>query len=189
MKNLKSIAFIALAFLSLTSCNNDDDNNVPVNEEEVITTVTTTLVGGGQTIILTSRDLDGDGPNDPIVSVSGNLIAGVTYSGSTSFLNELASPAEDITEEVAEEGLDHQVFYQLASSLGTVTYDVADIDENGNPIGLNFSLVAGTSGTTGILTVTLRHEPNKSAANVSVGDITNAAGNTDAEVSFSITID
>jgi hypothetical protein len=183
MKNFKLIALLVIPTLFLTSCSNDD---APVNEEEVITTVTTTLTGGGQVITLTSRDLDGDGPNAPVVTVSGNLVAGTTYTGTTTFLNELESPAEDITIEVEEEGADHQVFYQLASSVGTVTY--TDTDENGKPIGLNFTLVAGTSGTTGTLTVTLRHLPNKSATGVSAGDITNAGGNTDAEVSFPITI-
>lgn len=188
MKNLKLIALVLIPALFATSCNNDDDNTTAVNEEEVITTVTTTLIGGGQTIILTSRDLDDDGPNAPVVTVSGDLVAGTTYQGSTTFLNELANPAEDITEEVEEEGADHQVFYQLAASLGTVTYDANNVDENGNPIGLAFTLVAGTSGSSGTLTVTLRHEPNKTAANVNTGDITNAAGNTDAEVSFPIVV-
>lgn len=183
MKNLKLIALLVIPVLFSTSCSNDD---APVNEEEVITTVTTTLVGGGQIITLTSRDLDGDGPNAPVVTVSGNLTAGITYTGSTTFLNELVNPAEDITEEVEEEGVDHQVFYQLPSSVGTVTY--TDTDANGKPIGLNFTLVAGTSGTTGTLTVTLRHLPNKSATGVAAGDITNAGGNTDAAVSFSIAV-
>ncbi|WP_338377397.1 type 1 periplasmic binding fold superfamily protein [uncultured Flavobacterium sp.] len=190
MKNLKLIALVLIPALFATSCNNDDDNTTAVNEEEVITTVTTTLIGGGQTIILTSRDLDGDGPNAPVLTPTGGgtLTAGTTYTGYTTFLNELANPAEDITEEVEEEGADHQVFYQLAASLGTVTYDANNVDENGNPIGLAFTLVAGTSGSTGTLTVTLRHEPNKTAANVNTGDITNAAGNTDAEVSFPIVV-
>lgn len=183
MKNLKLIALLIISVLFSTSCSNDD---APVNEEEVITTVTTTLVGGGQIITLTSRDLDGDGPNAPVVTVSGNLTAGITYTGSTTFLNELVNPAEDITEEVEEEGEDHQVFYQLPSSVGTVTY--TDTDANGKPIGLNFTLVAGTSGTTGTLTVTLRHLPNKSATGVAAGDITNAGGNTDAAVNFSIAV-
>jgi hypothetical protein len=183
MKNLKLIALLVIPSLFSTSCSNDD---APVNEEEVITTVTTTLVGGGQTITLTSRDLDGDGPNAPIVTVSGNLVAGTTYTGTTEFLNELESPAEDITVEVEEEGADHQVFYQLPSSIGTVTY--TDTDANGKPIGLNFTLVAGTSGSTGTLTVTLRHLPNKTASGVSGGDITNAGGNTDAAVSFSVAV-
>ena len=183
MKNLKLIALLVIPALFSTSCSNDD---APVNEEEVITTVTTTLVGGGQTITLTSRDLDGDGPNAPVITVSGNLTAGTTYTGSTTFLNELESPAEDITVEVEEEGADHQVFYQLPSSIGTVTY--TDTDANGRPIGLNFTLVAGTSGSTGTLTVTLRHLPNKTASGVSGGDITNAGGNTDAAVSFSVAV-
>lgn len=189
MKNLKLIALLVIPTLFLTSCNNDDDSNtVPVNEEELITTVTTTLTGGGQVITLTSRDLDGDGPNAPIVTVSGNLVAGTTYQGSTTFLNELENPTEDITVEVEEEGADHQVFYQLASSLGTVTYDAADVDVDGNPIGLSFTLVAGTSGSTGTLTVTLRHLPNKTASGVAGGDITNAGGNTDAAVTFPIVV-
>jgi len=183
MKNLKLIALLVIPAIFSTSCSNDD---APVNEEEVITTVTTTLVGGGQTITLTSRDLDGDGPNAPIVTVSGNLVAGTTYTGSTTFLNELESPAEDITVEVEEEGADHQVFYQLPSSIGTVTY--TDTDANGRPIGLNFTLVAGTSGSTGTLTVTLRHLPNKTASGVADGDITNAGGNTDAAVTFSVAV-
>lgn len=183
MKNLKLIALLVIPAIFSTSCSNDD---APVNEEEVITTVTTTLVGGGQTITLTSRDLDGDGPNAPVVTVSGNLVAGTTYTGSTTFLNELESPAEDITVEVEEEGADHQVFYQLPSSIGTVTY--TDTDANGRPIGLNFTLVAGTSGSTGTLTVTLRHLPNKTASGVSGGDITNAGGNTDAAVNFSVAV-
>lgn len=183
MKNLKLIALLVIPIIFSTSCSNDD---APVNEEEVITTVTTTLVGGGQTITLTSRDLDGDGPNAPVVTVSGNLVAGTTYTGSTTFLNELENPAEDITVEVEEEGADHQVFYQLPSSIGTVTY--TDTDANGKPIGLNFTLVAGTSGTTGTLTVTLRHLPNKTATGVAAGDITNAGGNTDAAVTFSVAV-
>jgi hypothetical protein len=185
MKNLKLIALLVIPTLFSTSCSNDDS---AVNEEEVITTVTTTLTGGGQVITLTSRDLDGDGPNDPVVTVSGNLVAGTTYVGSTTFSNELVDPAEDITIEVQEEGVDHQIFYFLGSSIGTITYDAEDIDSNGNPIGLNFTLVAGTSGATGTLTVTLRHLPNKTAPGVSEGSITNADGNTDAEVYFPITV-
>lgn len=183
MKNLKLIALLVIPVLFSTSCSNDD---APVNEEEVITTVRTTLTGGGQVITLTSRDLDGDGPNAPVVTVSGNLVAGTTYTGSTEFLNELEDPAEDITVEVEEEGADHQVFYQVPSSVGTVTY--TDTDADGRPIGLNFTLVAGTSGSSGNLTVTLRHLPNKTATGVAAGDITNAGGNTDAVVSFSVAV-
>ncbi|BCY27607.1 type 1 periplasmic binding fold superfamily protein [Flavobacterium okayamense] len=182
MKHLKLTSFALLAF-TLFSCSNDDSG--PVNEEEVITTIRVTLTNGGNTITLQSQDLDGDGPNAPVVTVSGNLDTSTTYLGSVEFLNELENPAEDITAEVEEEGVDHQLFFDLTNSLGTITYD--DVDDNGNPIGLEFNLVTGSSGS-GTLTVTLRHEPNKEASGVSDGDITNAGGSTDAEVSFPITV-
>jgi hypothetical protein len=187
MKNLKLIALLVIPVLFSTACDNDD---APVNEEEVITTVRVTLVGGGQTIILESRDLDGDGPNAPVLTPIGGatLVAGTTYTGTTTFLNELESPAEDITVEVQEEGVEHQVFYQLQSTLGTITYNPTDVDANGKPIGLSFNLVAGNSGSTGTLIVTLRHLPNKTASGVSGGDITNAGGSTDAAVTFSVAV-
>ena len=92
----------------------------------------------------------------------------------------------NFTIEVEEEGDEHQVFYQLLSSLGTVTY--TDTDVNGNPIGLSFTLTTGNSGGSGNLTVTLRHKLNKTATGVTAGDITNAGGSTDAEVSFPIQV-
>lgn len=181
--NPAKILFLSAATLLAVSCSNDD--NGPVNEEEVITTVTTTLTGGGQVITLNSRDLDGDGPNAPTITVSGNLTANTTYAGEVLFLNETVSPADNITLEVEEEGVDHQVFYQLPAALGTVTY--TDVDLNGKPIGLTFSLTTGNAGT-GNLTVTLRHLPNKSAAGVASGDITNAGGATDASVTYPVTV-
>jgi hypothetical protein len=181
--NLKFLALFLSTALVFTSCSNDD---APVNEEEVITTVRVTLTGGGQTVTLESRDLDGDGPNAPVVTVSGPLSGNTVYTGATIFLNELENPAEDITIEVEEEGDEHQVFYQLLSSLGTVTY--TDTDVNGNPIGLSFTLTTGNSGGSGNLTVTLRHKLNKTATGVTAGDITNAGGSTDAEVSFPIQV-
>ena len=181
--NLKFLALFLSTSLVFTSCSNDD---APVNEEEVITTVIVTLTSGGETITLTSKDLDGDGPNAPEVTVSGNLIANTVYTGSTRFLNELEDPADEITIEVEEEGAEHQVFYQLLSSLGTVTYTDTDVD--GRPIGLSFTLTTGSTAGTGNLTVTLRHEPNKTASGVASGDITNAGGSTDAQVTFPLQV-
>jgi hypothetical protein len=175
--------FFALTTLTLASCSNDDS---PVNEEEVITTVTTTLTGGGQVITLRSRDLDGDGPNAPVFTASGNLTTNTTYIGETFFTNETVIPAEDITVEVEQEGDEHQIFYQFPVALGSLVYD--DIDANGNPIGLSFTLTTGSSATTGNIVVTLRHLPNKSALGVASGDITNAGGSTDAQVTFPVIV-
>jgi len=183
MKTLNYIAITATAIFTLSSCSDDDSKNVntPVNEEEVITTIITTLTHDNQIITLTSRDLDGDGPDAPVVTVSGNLAANTTYVGSVKFLNEIANPAEDITEEIHEESDEHQIFYQAPAALGTFTY--TDLDVNGKPVGLNFKLVTANA-TTGSLTVTLIHEPNKNAEGVANGNITNAAGSRDAQGSY-----
>jgi hypothetical protein len=147
-------------------------------------------VGGGAAITLESKDLDGDGPNAPVVSVSGNFAQGKTYTGVVTFLNETRTPAEDMTEEIKELGLEHQVFYQKTGTINNVSYAVtlSNFDSSGKPIGLE-SVFTTTGAANGTLKITLRHEPNKSATNVASGDITNAGGSTDAEVVFAITVE
>lgn len=184
MKNIKNISLAVLGLL-VFSCNNDDNAPQPVNEEELITTVKVTLTNGSNSIILQSKDLDGDGPNAPVVTVSGNLAANTTYSGTIQFLNESVNPVDNITDEIEAEDNDHQIFYQLASGLGTITY--TDVDSNSKPVGLTFNYQTGNANA-GNLIVTLRHLPNKSASGVSSGDITNAGGSTDAQVTLPVTI-
>ncbi|MCR5863445.1 type 1 periplasmic binding fold superfamily protein [Flavobacterium sp. J372] len=189
MKHFKIFA-IALTALFAASCSDDDATTaVPVNEEEVITTVTATFVpqGGGDTVTLTYRDLDGDGPNLPVPTISGPFISGKTYAGSVTFLNELVNPAENITEEIEEEGDEHQIFFvQTGGNLGTFTY--TDTDVNGKPVGLNVNFNTSNTAATGQLRIVLVHEPNKNAEGVAQGIITNAGGATDAEAVFNIQV-
>ena len=182
MRKVKFIAMAIFATVLLTSCD-DDDTPDPVNEEEVITTMTVTLTpsGGGTAITLRTQDLDGDGPNAPVVTVSGNLTSGVTYNGEIELLNETESPAEDITLEVEEEDDEHQFFYTIGSGLNaTTTY--TSFDGDGNNLGTEFTLAAGAASS-GNLTFTLRHEPIK--PNTGLSD---AGGETDIEATFSVVI-
>ena len=189
MKNSKILAIALVSIFTFSSCSDDDDKPTPVLEEEVITTVTAvfTPVGGGAAITLQSRDLDGDGPNDAIISVSGKFAQGTTYNGILTFLNETVNPAEDITEEIKELALEHQIFYQKTGTINSISYDgTEDKDSKGNPIGLKSVFKPNENGT---LTITLIHEPNKSASGVAEGDITNADGTTDAKVTFDIVVE
>jgi hypothetical protein len=190
-KHLKFYALALMATFAFSSCSNDNDSPTPVNEEELITTITAiyTPVGGGVAITLQYKDLDGEGANPPVISVSGAFAKNKTYNGTVTFKNELANPTEDITPEILEEGEEHQLFYQKTGTLNPFTYATAssNFDKNGKPIGLQ-SVFVTTQAASGTLTITLRHEPNKSAANVATGDITNAAGSTDAEVTFPISV-
>jgi len=190
MKTIKLLPFALIAVLSFNSCSSDDSTSQPVNEEEVITTVTVTLTpeGGGTPVVLTSRDLDGDGPDAPVITSTGSIVALTSYNGTVSLLNELANPADNISLEVEEEGDEHQFFFSATAGLsGTFAY--ADQDANGDPIGLAFKFTASGNPQSGNLTVILRHEPNKAGANVAGGDITNAGGETDVQVTFPVTVE
>lgn len=186
MKTIPFLSAITFSALAFTSCSNDDSQ--PVNEEEVITTVTVTLttVGGGSAVVLTSRDLDGDGPNAPVISSIGTLLPTTIYNGTILLENELEDPTENITEEVFEEGVEHQFFYSTSAGLnGTFAY--TDEDANGNPIGIDFTFTTAANIQSGNLTVILRHEPNKSGTDVANGNIANAGGETDVQVVFPVT--
>ncbi len=182
MKKLKFLLPLLTAIF-LISCSSDD-KPTPVNEEELITSVITTLTGGGATYTLSSRDLDGDGPNAPIVSDAVTLAANTTYTGTVTFLNEMVNPAENLNTEINEEATEHQIFYSLQNA----TFTYTDFDENGKPVGLTFTLTTGNDALTTNFSIILRHLPNKTAAGVSNGDITNAGGSTDAQVAYPIII-
>tara|TARA_B100001142_G_scaffold88674_1_gene90480 strand:- start:501 stop:1052 length:552 start_codon:yes stop_codon:yes gene_type:complete len=183
MKINKFLPILLMLLVTVASCSKDDDP-LPeaVNEEEVITTMEVTLTSGASVITLKTQDLDGDGPNAPVVTVSGNLAAGTTYDGVMKFLNELESPAENITEEVEEEDLDHQIFFTVGSGLD-VTTEYSNNDSAGNPLGTQFKLTAG-SASSGNLTFTLVHEPTKPNTGLA-----SAGGETDIDATFSITIE
>ena len=184
-KTLKVCFTLFMLAPFVLSCGSDDDAPPPViNEEEVITTVILTLISNnGQEIVMTSQDLDGDGPNEPEITVSGNLSVATTYSGSVRLLNETVTPAENITDEVSAEGTEHQFFYTMGGGLN-LTASYQDVDNNGNPIGILFILTS-TSASSGTLTCTLRHEPLKP----NDGTLSGAGGDTDVSVSFPVIVE
>jgi hypothetical protein len=187
MKTIKKLSILFLSTLVFLGCSNDD-NPIPVNEEEVITTLTAVLtpVGGGTAVTLQTRDLDGDGPNAPTITVSGPLAVNTVYNGNLTLLNETESPAELKNTEIEEESNEHQFFFEVTNNIGSFAY--SDTDGNGNPLGLEFTFTTTANTGSGNMTITLRHEPNKTAAGVAEGDITNAGGETDIEGTFSVTV-
>lgn len=179
---------LALTF-GFISCEKDEPVKEPVNEEEVITTVKLTFTpqGGGTDVVLSIKDADGsDGPALPVQAPQvGTFVQNKTYNCAVTFLNEMTTPAGNITEEVKNEGADHQVFYSVVGTLPSFTYALGagNVDANGKPIGINTTFTT-TTASSGEIKVTLKHSPNKSAAGVANGDITNAGGSTDAEAVF-----
>ena len=178
-----SWALLAVLFLAFSSCKDDDPVEEP--DEEVITNLNFVLTPtSGSAVTMTFEDLDGDGGNAPTI-VGGTLQANTVYTGAITLSNESETPAEDITEEIAEEDEEHQFFFAVSGVNATVAYTDADAD--GNPIGLATTITTGDASS-GTMTVTLRHEPAKGADGVAGGDISNAGGETDIEVTFDVTI-
>jgi len=170
-------ALLAIPFLYF-SCNDDDDTPEPVNEEEVITTMNVYVDGA---LAMSSTDSDGDGPLEPVVT-DGVLAANTTYSVRLEFLNELEDPAEDITEEVEEEALEHQVFYSAGGDLN-VGVEYVNFDSDENPLGTLITLMTNEAGS-GTITITLVHEPMKPNDGLAT-----AGGETDIEVTFNVSVE
>ncbi len=187
MKNL-SIISLLLVLTFLGSCKTDDP--VPENPEELITTLNMVFTphGGGTSVTFQFQDLDGDGGNPPLIT-GGNLTAQTEYHATLVLLNESVFPIADITEEILDEAEDHQFFFQTTVlGLGTqLLHSYDDMDSNGFPIGIVNTFTTHDPAS-GILIVTLRHKPNKTATGIGNGDITNAGGETDIEVEFPVMI-
>ena len=182
MKTMKTCSMYALLAIAMLGCSDDDTPDV-INEEEVITTVILTLTPeSGDQVVLTTQDLDGDGPDEPVTIITGSFNENTQYQGAVRFLNETETPAEEITNEVIEEADEHQVFYTVSNGLNiTTTYQ--DEDSNGNPLGVSITLETGAASA-GNLTVTLRHEPVKPN-----DGLDSAGGETDITTTFDVTIE
>lgn len=184
----------ALVLCFLASCALDAG---ALNDQEVITTVILDFDG----TTFEFDDVDGDGGEppviDPVVLVPGS------YTLAVRFENRLEDPPEDITEEVRDESAVHLLLFTGSAVVGPATDNptgplaqtYADTDANGLPIGLE-NAIEVTPGE-GLLTLTLRHmppelPPEKSADTVAearANGIDALGGATDAQVSFSVTVE
>ncbi|HTE49312.1 MAG TPA: hypothetical protein VK698_00455 [Kofleriaceae bacterium] len=187
----------------LAACGGDDAQGG--NENEVITTVTLTFApeGGGENVTAAFDDPDGNGGESPTIDPI-DLADGTTYAMTITFVNDLADPPEDITEEVSDESDQHMIFYTGTAVDGPaseqpgapLTHTYGDEDVNGLPIGLENTIVA-TAGT-GEMTVTLRHMPPVNDTPVKTADLPQQVsdegvgslpGSTDAQVDFAVTVE
>jgi len=197
------ILMSALIFTSLVSVAACGDDGGGGNENEVITTLTLTVTptGGGTAVTAGFDDPDGDGGVAPILTPL--TLAPGSYTATVRFLNKLADPPVEITNEVRDEGVEHLVFFTGTAVNGPasdhagapITHAYADMDANGLPIGLSNTFVA-VAGT-GALTFTLRHMPPLngtavktagSAGEVKAGGIDSIGGSTDATTTITATV-
>lgn len=177
MKNyVYSVMLISMLF---NSCKKE---TVDPNEGELITTVKlefTELVSGAKKSS-EFRDLDGEGGSAPSKFDDIVLEAGKSYKCELYLLNESVSPVDDITSEVKNEGIDHQIYY--TSSVNGLTIIELDKDEMGLVLGIESKWTTG-SAATGNVNVTLKHKPGTKAANDPI-----AKGDTDISIDFKVKV-
>lgn len=191
---LKQALLITAIGGALTACKKDDPKpptgggGGPINEQELITTVKLffTNADSSDQREWIWRDLDGDGGNPPVITTV-SLAANTAYAVRIEVLDESnPNDVEDITEEIEEEADEHQFFFIVTDANTNIVY--TDQDNDGNPLGLATLWTLGNAAN-GSVTVILRHELDKGAAGVSAGDITNAGGDTDVEITFPLIIE
>lgn len=167
---------IALLSVAATGCKKDKNE---LNEEELITTVQLKFTESGttNTTTFTFRDADGDGGNAPTSFDNIVLAPNKVYNLAIELKDESKSPAVDITEEVEEEGDEHQ-FYFVPSAVN-VTVSNLNADANGLPLGTTSRWTTGAAST-GVVKVVLKHKPGGIKA---AGDLI-TKGETDIELDF-----
>jgi hypothetical protein len=181
LKMKKLLLLLVLFSCVMTSCKKDDA--VPDDEQELITTVRLTLTNvtnSSEVVTGTWKDVDGPGGTAPVITGL-TLRPNTTYTGSVAFLDESrANAPEDITEEIEEEGEDHEVFY-LPSGVN-LTISGINTDANGLSLGTRANFITAAAST-GTLKVILKHKPGSKAA----GD-PSTKGETDIEVELPVQI-
>ena len=174
----------------------------PNEEEETITEVTLTFTpdGGGTPITAVWFDADGDGAGMPTIDDI-ELDATTSYEMSITLRNTLETPAEDKTQEIADEDDEHMFFFGFTADIFSsptgdgnlglsnrndpMNYNDEDSDSQdgyGNTVGISTNWTTGTA-TSGTFNVVLKHQPNiKSATSNST------MGGTDIDIEFDIII-
>lgn len=189
--------------LALAGCA-DTTRPADLNPGEVITAVRLrfTPSDGGAVVEAAWSDpeADGDPVIDPIV-----LDDAVDYTLAVAFVDELSQPDQDLTTEIEAEAEQHQVFVTGTAVSGPATGDnpdavvgqaYGDTDADGLPVGLVHAIGTLAPGS-GTFEVTLRHLPVEGgvplktaslAEDAATGGIGSLPGDTDAAVSFDLTV-
>lgn len=180
-KTIKMLMAAGLISAVVTSCSKDD-TAPEENDNELITTVRILAVATdntADTLKFQWKDADGEGPAQPVIDQV-KLVAGKTYKVQLQLLDETKTPADNVTEEIQEEGHDHRFYFE--PSIANITVTGLDQDKNNVSLGLNSTWTTAVAGGSGTMKITLRHYPNGGKAEADL--VSSTKSSTDAEVVF-----
>lgn len=174
------------SLVAFSSCD-DHDHEPHDHDQELITTMTLTMTpqDGGSAVTATFRDVDGPGGQNPVMTPEQVVLdANTTYVTNITLLNEANDHGhpEDVTEEVENEGTDHELFF-VPSPADLLTVTKTDRDANNRPIGLESTIQTGAAQS-GTLRVVLKHQPGglkSDNSNINTGE-------TDIDVTYNIAV-
>jgi hypothetical protein len=178
----------------LSGCDKDpEQENIPEEITKVVLTFTAT---GAAPIVVEANDPDLGGIQ-PFETGTITLNANTTYTLSVEFFNgfyEPTDPEYNITEEVEEEGAEHQLFFGWSDGVfsspdgignieatGTINYNDEDVNEL--PIGLSTTWTTGSATTGKSFRIMLKHQPDIKSATSTYAD-----GDSDLDLTFPISI-
>lgn len=188
-KSLTIVSVFVAMILFVASCKKDDDivtNPEPV-EQELITRVTVNITATGFDQSFSYSVENGFGGTTPgTINIDTiKLDTNKQYNVSVSVWNDKEQPAEDVTEEVKEENLEHLFVWESnpSTGAGSLSFSNGNKDDNGEALNVSGTISTGAIGN-GSLTVTLKHEPTNKAATTAGA----AGGETDAEAIFPVSL-
>jgi len=176
------LAVVAGTFMACDSDSGGGEEGVGPPENITRLEITLATSGGAPIGTFTASD-EGSGFQAERIT----LMSGVSYVGTIDIFDDtiVSAPDRNITDEIRDEQDAHRFFFSYAAdegAAGRVMAVATDLDNNNQPVGLEFRLAVTQGGVAaGNLTVVLSHfgaQPKSSSP----------GGLTDVEVSFPIIV-
>jgi hypothetical protein len=187
MKKLILATVILSAMTIFSSCDkhdehdHDDDHN---HGNELITTIRFVFTDTTSGSVDTFSWKQPKGPGTPITLDTIRLTSGTSYAVRVEVLDESKSPAQNISNEIAQKAKEHRFVYTVSSN--RIQLQITDFDTHNPPLELGLKLQAnvGVSGdSTATWRAVLKHY--STAVPKTQGP---AAGSTDIDVLFPVLI-
>jgi hypothetical protein len=201
-----TLAFLSTLLVTFNGCKKDDPKPEDVPELITKATLTFTPNGGGTAVVITATDPDGEGVQNITVDGPINLATNKTYVLTLDMINGLAKPTDaayKVTDEVEEEGDQHQFFFAWTNNTFSNPAGNGNVDnrsdainysggsnskdKNNRPLGLTTtwtsSTLVGTATLSGTFRVLLKHQPGLKS------DTSDSnAGETDLDLTFTLNV-
>lgn len=206
LKGFLTFVILFASLLLFQGCGKDDP--APEDVPELITKATLTFTpnGGGAAVVVSATDPDGEGVQDIKVDGPINLAPNKTYVLTLELINGLAKPTDaayNVTNEVEEEGDEHQFFFAWTNNTFSNPTGNGNIDNRADAVnytgganskdakGRNLGLTTtwtsatpvGSAAISGTFRLLLKHQPELKS------DTSDSnTGETDLDLTFTLNV-